>query len=223
VRSEGIIVETLTYNTREALRPYTRVSTWASLSASSAGGSISAEIDPVLRLLTDYLTFLHSALGKVPLRRVTRQLCHSIQNFLWDQLLVRSSFSTAGATQLQTDVDALCAAIDRYVGTGQAERGMRRLHDGVALLALPVKSEIPRMKVSTAGPADDDDGAAWDEDDSNMAGTEDQGKLMGLFEVERLVFMDNESARHALELIGLESLSEGDARSVLERRVELGS
>jgi hypothetical protein len=44
-----------------------------------------------------------------------------------------------------------------------------------------------------------------------------------LFEVERLVFMDNESARHALELIGLESLSEGDARSVLERRVELGS
>jgi hypothetical protein len=223
VRSEGIIVETLTYNTREALRPYTRVSTWASLSASSAGGSISAELDPVLRLLTDYLTFLHSALGKVPLRRVTRQLCHSIQNFLWDQLLVRSSFSTAGATQLQTDVDALCAAIDRYVGTGQAERGMRQLHDGVALLALPVKSEIPRMKVSTAGPADDDDGAAWDEDDSNMAGTEDQGKLMGLFEVERLVFMDNESARHALELIGLESLSEGDARSVLERRVELGS
>jgi hypothetical protein len=46
---------------------------------------------------------------------------------------------------------------------------------------------------------------------------------MGLFEVERLVFMDNESARHALELIGLESLSEGDARSVLERRVELSS
>jgi hypothetical protein len=227
VRSEGIIVETLTYNIREALRPYTRVTTWASLSTTSAGGSISAELDPALRLLTDYLTFLHSALGKVPLRRVTRQLCHSIQSFLWDQLLVRNTFSTAGATQLKTDVSALCAAIDRYVGSGQAERGMRRLHDGVALLALPVKSEIPHIQVSSAGPADVDDGAAWDEDGDdvsrNAVGVDEQGKLMGLFEVERLVFMDNESARHALELIGLESLSEGEARSVLERRVELNS
>jgi hypothetical protein len=227
VRSESIIVETLTYNLREALRPYTRVGTWASLSTSSVGGTISAEIDPAVRLLTEYLTFLHSALGKVPLRRVTRQLCHSIQNFLWDQLLIRSSFSTAGSTQLKTDVNAICASIDRYVGTGQAERGMRRLHDGVALLALPVKSEIPRTQASTAGPTDEDDGAAWDEEGDNasrnVVGVDEHGKPMGLFEVERLVFMDNESARHALELIGLESLSEGEARSVLERRVELNS
>lgn len=227
VRSEGIIVETLTYNIREALRPYTRVSTWASLSSSSSGGPISAELDPVVRLVTDYLTFLHSALGKVPLRRVTRQLCHSIQTFIWDQLLVRSSFSTIGASQLKADLTAICAVIDRYIGTGQAERGMRRLHDGVALLALPVKSEIPRTQSSTAGPTDEDEGAAWDEDgdvaDQNLPSTSEQGKPMGLFEVERLVFMDNESARHALELIGLESLSEGDARTVLERRVELSS
>lgn len=227
VRSEGIIVETLTYNIREALRPYSRVATWASLSSSSSGGSISAELDPVIRLLTDYLTFLHSALGKVPLRRVTRQLCHSIQTFIWDQLLVRSSFSTIGAMQLKADLTAVCAVIDRYIGAGQAERGMRRLHDGVALLALPVKSEIPRTQSSTTGLTDDDDGAAWDEDgdDANQNSTDvnDQGKPMGLFEVERLVFMDNESARHALELIGLESLSEGDARTVLERRVELSS
>jgi hypothetical protein len=237
VRSESIIVETLTYNLREALRPYTRVGTWASLT-NSTGGAISAELDPALRLLTDYLTFLHKALGKVPLRRVCRQLCHAIQTFLWDQLLVRNSFSTAGATQLKTDLVALCAIIDQYVGSGQAERGMRRLHDGVALLSLPVKSEIPRVQITAADPSDDndDDGAAWDAgDDGDDAGGADDdeisgdaesskgGKSMGLFEVERLVFMDNESARHALELIGLESLSEGDARSLLERRVELGS
>lgn len=225
VRSESIIVETVTYNTREALRPYTRISTWASLSTSSAGGSLSAELDPTLRLLSDYLTFLSKALGKVPLRRVSRQLCHSIQSFLWDQLLVRHSFSTAGATQLKTDLDAITATINRYVGPGQAERGMRRLCDGVALLSLPVKSEIPRSQPSAAGPAgDEDDGAAWDEDgDVAASGGESEGKKVGLFEVERLVFMDNESARHALEMVGLESLSEGDARSVLERRVELGS
>ena len=175
----------------------------------------------------------------MPLRRVCRQLCHAIQTFLWDQLLVRNSFSTAGATQLKTDLNALCATIDQYVGSSQAERGMRRLHDGVALLSLPVKSEIPRVQISAADPSDDndEDGAAWDEDGdgddagggADDAGTSDNvegaknGRSMGLFEVERLVFMDNESARHALELIGLESLSEGDARSLLERRVELSS
>lgn len=35
--------------------------------------------------------------------------------------------------------------------------------------------------------------------------------------------MDNESARHALEHLRLETLTEGDARAVLERRVELSS
>lgn len=230
VRSESIIVETITYNVREALRPYTAIRTWAALSTSSAGGSISAELDPTLRLLTDYLTFLHKALGRVPLRRVTRQLCHSIQTFVWDQMLVKNSFSTAGAKQLKADIDALCAHIDRHAGAGQAERGMRRLFEAVALLSLPIRSEIPRKQASTAGPVDDD-GAAWDEEEEgndesadaeNVSGQE-KGSAMGLFEVERLVFLDNESARRALELIGLESLSEGDARSVLERRVELGT
>lgn len=230
VRSESIILETLMYNVREALRPFTGLRSWAALSASSTGGSISAELDPTIRLVTDYLTFLQKALGKVALRRVTRELCHSIQSFIWDQLLVRTSFSTIGATQLKADIDALCAAIDRLAGPGQAERGMRRLCDGVALLSLPIKSQIPRKQASTAGPTDDD-GAAWDEEgdaegtEAGDAGMEngEGGKAMGLFEVERLVFMDNENARYALDLVGLESLSEGDARSVLERRVELGT
>lgn len=226
VRSESIIVETLAYNIRETLRPYTRVTTWAALSASAAGPtSLSPELDPTLRLLADYLAFLSKALGKAPLRRVVRQLCHAVQSFLWDQLLVRHSFSTAGAAQLSSDLDALCAAIDRFVGFGVARRGMRRLADGVGLLSLPVKSEITRVQVD-----EEEDGAAWG-DEAEGTGVEAgedggqgaDGRQMGLFEVERLVFMDNESARHALELVGLESLSEGDARSVLERRVELGS
>jgi len=209
VRSEGIIVETLVYNVREALRPYGRINTWASLS-SGAGGSLSAELDPTLRLLAEYLGFLNRALGKVPLRRVSRQLCHAVQTFMWDQVLLRHSFSTTGAMQFKSDVDAVCAAIDRYVGPGPAERGMRRLCGGAMLLALPVKGEIPREIEPQ-----DDEARAWDEDG--------EAKEMGLFEVERLVFMDNDSARHALEVLGLESLEAGDARGVLERRVELGS
>ncbi|KAK4553478.1 hypothetical protein LTR86_009535 [Recurvomyces mirabilis] len=220
VRSENIIVDTLAYNIREALKSYGRLASWASLSSGVAGGSVSAELDPLLRLLTEYLGFLSRAVGKVALRRMTRQVCHTIQSYIWDSVLVRHSFSTAGAAQISTDVQAIGADIDRYVGSEQAESGMRRLLEGVALLGLPVKGEIQRVQPSRSG-EEDDEGPAWDDANGDAAGQVE--KQMGLFEVERFVFMDNESARHALERLGLEVLSETDARTILGKRVELSS
>lgn len=225
VRSEAIIVETLTYNVREALKAYSRIGSWASLSGNTAGGSVSAELDPLLRLLTEYFGFLSNAVGKVPLRRMNRQVCNAIQSYIWDNVLTRHSFSTAGAAQLKTDVRAICAEIDRYIGTGQVRSPMRKLLEGIELVGLPVKGEVQRVQPSRAGDGiEDDDGAAWEDMNGDTAAASPIGKKqMGLFEVERLVFMDNESARHALEQLGLEVLSEADARAVLEKRVELGS
>jgi len=229
VRSEAIIVETVTYNVREALRPYARISTWASLSSpAAAGGSTSAELDPTLRLLTDYFGFLGKAAGQAPLRRINRQVCHVIQSYVWDNVLTRHSFSSLGATQLAVDVRAVCARMERYVGNGQARACMRRLLEGVTLIGLPVRGEIRRVQPSRSGDVDedDDDAAAWDdvaEELTQEERGEERKKGLGLFEVERLVFMDNESARHALEQLGLETLSESEARAMLERRVELGS
>lgn len=220
VRSEGVIVETLTYNIREALRPYGRIATWASLSSTSAGGAISAEMEPTLRLLAEYFEFLSKAIGRVALRRISRLVSHSIQSYIWDNVLVRHSFSTAGATRLNVDVSAVCTNIDRYVGSGQAQLGMRKLLDGVTLISLPIRGEIQRVRPGSSGDDDEQDGEAWEEANVDV---EETKKAMGLFEVERLVFMDNEHARYALEQLGLETLSEGDARAVLEKRVELGS
>ncbi|KAK5173147.1 uncharacterized protein LTR77_003269 [Saxophila tyrrhenica] len=218
VKTESIIVDTLTYNIREALRPYTRISTWASLSATTAGGAISADLEPALRLLAEYLGFLSRALGKLPLRRVSRQLCHAIQSYIWDNVVMRQMFSTPGTTQLSTDMTALCAQIDRFVGRGQARMGLRRLLEGVTLISLPIRGEIVREKAGRSGEEDNDEDAAWADGDG-----EEGEKKMGLFEVERLVFVDNESARFALGELGLEVLTEGEARGVLERRVEVGS
>jgi hypothetical protein len=219
IRSESVLVETLTYNIREALRPYARVATWASLSSTTAGGAISAELEPALRLLSEYFGFLSKAVGRTALRRLSRQVTHSMQAFIWDNVLNRHSFSTAGSTRLSVDVSALCTSIDTYVGTGQARLGMRKLIDGVTLISLPIRSEIQHVQPSSSG--DDEEANAWE--DANGHDDETDGKKMGLFEVERLVFMDNESARRALEQLGLESLTESDARAVLEKRIELGS
>ena len=219
IRSESVLVESLTYNIREALRPYAKVATWASLSSTTAGGAVTAELEPTLRLLSEYFGFLSKAVGRTALRRLCKQVTHSIQDYMWTNVLAWHSFSTAGATRLSVDVSALCNTIDSYVGSGQARHGMRKLIEGVTLVSLPIRSEIQRVQPSSSG--DDDDTTAWE--DANGEAEEVESRRPGLFEVERMVFQDNESARHVLEQLGFESLSESDARVVLEKRVELGS
>jgi hypothetical protein len=94
---------------------------------------------------------------------------------------------------------------DRYLGVGTGRNFMQRLDDGLTLLDLPVRGEIP-VEVNAEGSDEPTSERKW-----------------GLFEVERRMFMDNEAARDVLEEMGLEVLSESDARAVLEKRVELSS
>lgn len=206
MRSEGIISDMLVHNVRDALRTYTRINPWASLSSTGGGSelALTAELDAPISLLDSYLSFLSRVLAKAPLRRIGRLLAHGIQSTLWDSVLVRHSFSTAGAAQFVADVDGICSVLDRSLGVGFARVGMRRLCEGLVLVGLPVKGDIP---------------VHGDED----AGFEQTPRIWGLFEVERRVFIDNEAARDVLEEMGLEVLSEQDARTVLERRVELSS
>lgn len=222
VRSEQIIVEMLTYNVREVLRTYGRVGTWASLSSPSTGSSFSAELVPLMDLLEEYFEFLSKAVGRVPLRRLTRQVCHAIQGYIWDSVLIRHTFSTAGASQLSNDIQAVCVLIDRYVGAGQAQAGMRKLLEGVTLISLPVRGEIQRVQPSRAGEFIDEV-SAWEETNGDMDETRDQIAPLALFEAERMVFKDNQSAREMLQRLGLEVVNENEARSLLQRRIEIGS
>lgn len=205
VRSQGIIVDIITYNVRDALRSYTRINPWASLSSTSSGNeaALTAELDAPLLLLNDYFLFLSRAVGKAPFKRIGRSVAQGIQSMLWDGVLMRHSFSTAGAAQFVADVRAIWSAMDKYLDHGFSCFAMKRLDEGLTLLSLPVKGEIPIEQ------GDDQDNQ--------------QTKKWGLFEVERRVFIDNEAARDVLEEMGLEVLTENDARLVLEKRVELSS
>ncbi|CAD0106989.1 unnamed protein product [Aureobasidium uvarum] len=207
LRSEEVICDTLIYHTRDVLRPYARINPWASLSAAGSGGetSLTAELDPPLTLLDTHLAFLSRALSKPALRRICRVVGHSLQITLWDSVLLRHSFSTAGASQFMSDFRGICSVFDRYLGAGTGRNVMQRLDNGLTLLDLPVRGEIP-VEVDAEG--------------SGKAVSE---KKWGLFEVERRVFMDNEAARDVLEEMGLEVLTESDARAVLGKRVELSS
>ncbi|KAJ5235570.1 uncharacterized protein N7469_004738 [Penicillium citrinum] len=205
-RSESIIVSTLTSNVTAALKPYSRVSTWATISTPSAGAassplSLTSDLAHAVRILSTQVSFLSQALGVAPLRRVSRQLLLSIQNYIWDNVLTRNAFSATGAAQLFSDVDHICNVIDTTLGTAGQSGGslqiMKKLNDGLRLLQLNASS----TEVDTV----------------------DASPTPGLWEVEKKLFKDNESARAILTELEIDGLTGAEARSVLERRVEIGN
>jgi len=202
IRTEGIMQDLLSHDVRQSLRPYGRINPWSSLSSDSVPASslsITAELDGAVQQLAAYLSFLSKVLAEAPLKRTCRQLALSMQSFLWDHVLMRNNFSTSGVAQFTRDLCALWEVFDRYLGHGQGETGMRKLKEAVGLLGMPIK---PKRE-----------GGGGDEGGS--------GEGLGIWEVEKRVFRDNESAREVLEELGMESLTETEARSVLERRLEL--
>lgn len=206
LRSEAIITSTLTSNITATLKPYSRVSTWATLStpstsATSSSHSLTSDLAHAIRTLSTQLSFLSRALGVAPLRRVSRQLLLSIQTYIWDNILTRNAFSAAGAAQLVSDVEHICNVVDTTLGAaghaGGSLQNVKRLNDGLRLLTLNASSL---------------------ED-----GTDGSETALGLWDVEKRLFKDNESARAVLAELEVDGLTEAEARSVLERRVEIGN
>lgn len=211
IRTEGIIQDTLIQSMRESIRPYGRINPWSSLSADSISPStlnLTAELDATVQQLSSSLSFLSAALAPAPLRRITRQLSLAMQNFLWDHVLVRNTFSTSGIAQFTRDVSALWEVVDQYLGDGQGELGMMRLKEALVLLGLTASDKEKEGEEEGVG----------DDDETGRGAS----NTLGLWEVEKRMFRSNESGREVLEELGLQVLNESDARSVLERRIDLG-
>ncbi|KAL4956825.1 TIP-1 family-domain-containing protein [Aspergillus filifer] len=205
-RSESIITSTVTNNVRNALKSYTRVSTWATISGPSttpSNGPLppTADLAPAMRTLSTTLSFLSRALGVAPLRRIVRQVLFSTQTYIWSNVLLRNTFSTSGAAQLASDIDHLHSVVDAALGsavqTGGSKAILQKLNEGILILNLEAQS------------------------DEESEAEADKG--LGLWAVEKRLFKDNESAREMLAELGIETLTESEARSVLEKRVEIGS
>jgi RAD50-interacting protein 1 len=214
LRSESIIVSTFSAEVQSSLRPYSRVSMWSSLSAPSASypHPLTSELTATVRIISSNLSFLARALGTAPLRRINRQVLLSVQSFIMDQVIQRHSFSAAGAFQLTSDIDHLCNVIETALGQnfssstiyqGEARRVMRKLSESLVLLGLRIKPQ------NTA---------------SSTEGTESREAAdLGLWDVERRLFANNESAREVLSELEIETLTEAEARAVLGKRVEVRS
>ncbi|KKA20272.1 RINT-1 family protein [Rasamsonia emersonii CBS 393.64] len=227
LRSENIIISTLTSEVQSSLRSYSRVSMWSTLSAPATAASSyphppSSDLTPAIRTLSSSISFLARALGSAPLRRITRQVLLSTQTYIWDNVLMRHTFSAAGASQLASDVDHLCSVVDSALGQqtaavgyqGESKRVIKRLVEGLTLLCLRIK------------PQGRTDAGEVETPETDSATQERQAlaeKELGLWEVEKRLFANNESAREVLSELEIETLTESEARAVLEKRVEIRS
>lgn len=240
-RSEGEIVRALELNTRNATRPLTRVAIWSSLSGPYDPTilSPSSALDPLLNTLSTLLGYLSKVLAPAPLRRIARQVASSIQKDIYDNVVMRNSFSAAGAAQLRRDFVAIEEVMNSSTKVSlDAGQNMKKLEEALVLLNLPIKS-------SSRKSPDDEDGWGFDNDDdddnNNDEGnkpTEHEAGLAlertntneekvggdwGLWDAEKDIFASNESARKALADMRLEVLTEIDARNIISKRVEINS
>lgn len=90
-------------------------------------------------ILTRNLGFLARTLSTATFRRIWREALNRLQDQLWNEVLLRQTFTTSGAAQFQRDSHAIFALVDRYIPGGSS--AMSDLQDGITLLSLPVELE----------------------------------------------------------------------------------
>ncbi|KAI5305073.1 NuA4 histone acetyltransferase subunit [Ascosphaera pollenicola] len=204
VRSQEIIEATVSGNIQTALKPYSQVSSWHSVSLptinSLNGATPTAELMEPLRTLTTELGFLAKTLSFIPLLSITHVLLASLQSYLWDHVLMRNSFSATGGAQFYFDVQAICDTVDNILSIHDTEgiessKLMCRLVDGLILLGLPNEVDEEAKK------------------DGNVS--------FCISDVERKVFESNEGARSVLKALRIKNLTEAEARQILQRRIEI--
>jgi hypothetical protein len=119
------------------------------------------------------------------------------------------------------------------VGPGVAEAGLRKCLEGAQLVGLPVKGGKDQaartLATAEAEGGGNEDWDAWGAEDGSAppsqkdtTGGASSGEVdLGLWEVEKRLFADNQAARNVLDELSLELLTENEARALLRRRIEL--
>lgn len=100
--------------------------------------TISPEIAPAAATLNIFLEFLSKTVATAVLRRIFRKLGAAIQSWMWDYVIIRNKFSSAGGKQLATDVSEMWNTCSKYIEDPTAS--MKMLKDVCVLLTLPIST-----------------------------------------------------------------------------------
>jgi RAD50-interacting protein 1 len=137
----------------------------------------------VFQTLGQYLAFLHKAIAFSSFKRIWRRCFETLQDLLFNDILLKQDFTTLGAARLMQDLAAIQNVVNLYVSYGVDSK----LMEGIALLNLPLEAK--------------------------------EGQVT-LKEASQEMFTTNAQAEALLQRLGMTRLSNYEARSVLQRRVE---
>ncbi|KAI4239026.1 MAG: hypothetical protein L6R40_005612 [Gallowayella cf. fulva] len=195
VRTEGILTDTFLQQIRESLRAYGRINPWSLLSSPSSDQDINLAISAELDAPIALLQSYLSFLADALAQAPLRRITRQM-------VLAVQVFLWDGVLMRYTFSETGARQFGRDIKgiwevvdrfVGRGQGGLGMRKLGEGLVLLGLKS-----------------------------GDSKAGEELKLGDVEKRLFRDNESGREVLEELGLEVLSEGEARSVVERRIDVG-
>lgn len=91
------------------------------------------------------MEFLRRTLADAPFRRIWRDALNSLQDLLFNDVLLRQDFTTLGAAQLRFDFNTIQNTIERTIKfTDDSSLAMPKLREAIALLNIPQEAEDGR-------------------------------------------------------------------------------
>lgn len=97
------------------------------------------------------MSFLHKTLATPYFKHIWRDCLDTLQEMLWNELLLRETFSTLGAAQLMRDLKSILAVVSSFLAEGsRSYLGMPKLREGVELLNLPLEAGEGTVLISEA-------------------------------------------------------------------------
>ncbi|RFU28387.1 hypothetical protein B7463_g7940, partial [Scytalidium lignicola] len=156
-RAQSLLVQQIKYAFPGVFRSYLTKPQWTTINgddsheASLSVFSPTAELAEPLHMLHEHMAFLGKAVAQAPFRRIWRDDLESLQELLWNDVLMAKNFTTRGAEQFKSDIAAIHAVISSY--TGMESMGMSKLQEAVDLLNLPLEAPEGGISVKQASDA----------------------------------------------------------------------
>ncbi|KAF9437510.1 hypothetical protein BGZ76_000443 [Entomortierella beljakovae] len=228
-RIQELVVKNITKDVFGSMKPYVSLRSWPQIEFSvpdSNGHSLQTPVDSLenddispelyhpLTILTHSFEFLSGALCTKHFTLLYKQVSSEIQDFFWQKIIMKNSFSELGGLQLARDFRiGVLGASRRWIKKG--ENYHRKLRDASILLSLQsakANSPAPPQMLTF-----DQDVKKVDTDTGSKYVKKTLAQMMAvLFDDE----LNADTAKSKLEEIGVMSLSVVEAKSVIRRRVE---
>ncbi|TVY16092.1 RAD50-interacting protein 1 [Lachnellula arida] len=141
-RTESLITQAIKYALPNSFKAYLTKPEWTTVGEvpTSLSIAITAELDQPLQTLKENSIFLRDTISYAAYRRIWRECFDTLQDLLFQEVLLKQTFTTLGAARLMGDIDAIQSVVDSTSRGAGSALSMPKLKDGVTLLNVPLEA-----------------------------------------------------------------------------------